>query len=167
MLVRLRSGVEVQIRPIRPGDKALLADGLTRLSQRAAYQRFLAPKQRLTARELRYFTEVDFRDHVALVAVRADAPGELVGAARWVRSARDPQVAEIAFVVADDLQRQGVGTALGHALTATARTRGVRRFVATTLPHNIAAQRLFARISPGARTTVRGGLHELCGELAA
>jgi acetyltransferase len=164
VLVRLNDGVEVLIRPIRPDDKALLAAGMEHLSEQSAYQRFLVPKRRLTAAELRYLTEVDFRDHVAFVAVRPEEPDVLVGVGRWIRLA-DPEVAEIAFVVADDLQRRGLGTAIGEALADAARERGVRRFVATMLPHNLAAHELFARVAQEREVTTSGTLHELRGEL--
>jgi acetyltransferase len=164
VLVRLNDGVEVLIRPIRPDDKALLAAGMEHLSEQSAYQRFLVPKRRLTAAELRYLTEVDFRDHVAFVAVRPEAPDVLVGVGRWIRLA-DPEVAEVAFVVADDLQRRGLGTAIGEALADAARERGVRRFVATMLPHNLAAHELFARVAQEREVTTSGTLHELRGEL--
>lgn len=165
--VHLDSGLDVVIRPIRPEDKPLLAEGFARLSERTAYLRFLGAKHALTTRELRYLTEIDFRDHVAFVAVRADDPAMLVGVARWVRCPGERESAEIAFVVADDSQRQGVGTALMHVLTETARDRGVRRFLGTMLPYNRAAHRLFARISPRSEVRFDDGLHEVRAELAA
>jgi RimJ/RimL family protein N-acetyltransferase len=163
VLARLDNGAEVEIRPIRPGDKTLLAEGMRHLSERSAYQRFLGPKHELTPSELRYLTEIDFRDHVAFVAVQPEAPDVLVGVGRWVRMADDPEVAEIAFVVADDLQRRGLGTAIGEALAAAARERGVKRFVATMLPHNLAAHRLFARLAQERSTLADGPVHELRG----
>jgi acetyltransferase len=164
--VRLGNDVEVLIRPIRPDDKALLAAGMEHLSEHSAYQRFLVPKRGLTVAELRYLTEVDFRDHVALVAVRPEEPDVLVGVGRWIRSAHDPEVAEIAFVVADGLQNHGLGTALAEGLADAARDRGVRRFVATMLPDNLAAHRLFARVAQEREVTQSGTLHELRGELS-
>jgi RimJ/RimL family protein N-acetyltransferase len=165
VLVRLHNGVEVLIRPIRPDDKGLLAAGMDHLSEQSTYQRFLAPKRRLTAAELRYLTEVDFRDHVALVAVRPEAPDVLVGVGRWIRLPHEPEVAEIAFVVADDLQRRGLGTALAEALADVARERGVRRFVATMLPHNLAAHHVFARVAQEREVTTNGTVHELSGDV--
>jgi RimJ/RimL family protein N-acetyltransferase len=167
VFVRLHNGDEVTIRPIQPGDKALLEAGMAALSEESAYRRFLAPKKRLTAAELRYLTEVDFRDHVALVAVPAGDPETLLGVARWVRSAADPQTAEIAFLVSDRLHRQGLGAALAGALADAARARGVERFVATMLPHNAAAHRLLARLGTRVTTRVEGGMHELRVELGA
>src|SRR3954454_9039889 len=57
------------IRPIEPGDKAALAAAVDQSSDDAVYRRFLNPHGRLTAAELRYLTEVDHRDHEALVAI--------------------------------------------------------------------------------------------------
>jgi len=165
--MRLHNGRDVLIRPIRPEDKPLLAAGMARLSTESAYRRFLAPKRRLTSAELRYLTEIDFRDHVAFVALAPGAPDELLGVARWVRLRDEPECAEFAFLVSDELQGQGLGTALADALVEAARKQGITSFVATTLPYNVAAHRLFEHMSAGTRTTVQGGMHELRGSLAA
>ena len=165
VVVRLEDGLEVLIRPIRPDDKPLLAAGMQHLSEHSAYQRFLVPKRSLTEAELQYLTDVDFRDHVAFVAVRPEEPDVLVGVGRWIRIPQDPEVAEIAFVVADDLQHRGLGTALAEALADAARERGVRRFVATMLPDNLAAHRLFARVAQERSVTAEGTVHELRGTL--
>jgi RimJ/RimL family protein N-acetyltransferase len=166
VLVALEGGVDVEIRPIRPDDKALLAEGMRHLSRQSSYQRFLAPKPALSASELRYLTEVDFRDHVAFVAVLREEPDVVVGVGRWVRLRSDPEVAEIAFVVADDLQRRGVGTALGEALADAARERGVKRFAATMLPGNLAAHRLFAQLAQERSIDRNGSLHEVRGAVS-
>jgi RimJ/RimL family protein N-acetyltransferase len=165
VVVGLHNGVKVVIRPIRPDDKALLDDGVKRLSPESAYRRFLSPKRTLSADELRYLTEVDFRDHYALVAVRADDPRALVGVGRWIRSPRDRGVAEAAILVWDELQGHGLGTALAAALADSARERGVRRFTATMLATNVAARRVFARIAKRLQLRVAGGVYELSAEL--
>lgn len=167
VVVRLRSGVEVLVRPIAPGDKGLLTAFHAGLSSESSYRRFLAPKPRLSDRELRDLTEVDFRDHVAFVAVQAQAPGALAGVARWVRSTSDPAAAEFAFVVTDDLQRQGLGTALVARLAESARELGIRRLTATALSQNLAARRLLAGVSERLDVTVEEGVFQLEGELAA
>jgi RimJ/RimL family protein N-acetyltransferase len=159
---------ELLIRPIRPDDKDALVAGLGRLSDRSVYQRFLSPKPKLTASELKYLTEVDFVDHYALVAVLARRPDVIVGVGRWVREAEDPRAAEVAIVVADDLQGRGVGTTLGRWLARTAVQGDVMRFTATMLPSNLAAHRLFAKITHQLETTRRlGGVDELTAPLVA
>jgi GNAT superfamily N-acetyltransferase len=158
---------ELLLRHIRPDDKELLVAGLGRLSERSVYQRFLAPKPHLTSSELRYLTEVDFLDHYALVAVLAAHPDVLVAVGRWVRDAERPWEAEVAIVVADDLQGRGVGRTLGAALADAAVDRGIRAFTATMLAENRAAHRLFAGISERMKLVRNQGVDEIVMDLAA
>ena len=167
MDLRLRDGTEVFIRPIRPGDKAMLVRGMAELSPRSARLRFMAPKNHLTVAELRYLTEIDHVDHYALVAVLADDPRRMAGVGRWVRDAEHPDAAEIAVVVGDCFQGKGIGSALGEALADAARARGIARFTAIMLPENTAAQRLFAHISGRLSTRMSQGTYELVADLAA
>jgi RimJ/RimL family protein N-acetyltransferase len=137
----------VTFRRIRPEDKAMLAEGLRQASPQSVQARFLSPKPRFTSRELRYLTEVDFDSHYALVALAADDPGRLLGVGRWIRNAGDPALAEVAVIIADEVQGQGLGTAMGLALADAAQERGVYAFTATMQPENRRAHRLYARIS--------------------
>jgi RimJ/RimL family protein N-acetyltransferase len=165
--VCLRNGTRVLIRPITADDKALLVRGMASLSPQSARLRFLAPKNRLSLAELRYLTEVDQVDHYALVAVLADDPTTLAGVGRWVRDREHPDAAEVAVLVGDCYQRQGLGTMLGNALADGARSLGIARFNAVMLPENTAARRLFAHISGRLSTRVGGGTYELVVDLAA
>lgn len=143
---QLSDGRRFVIRPIRPDDKQLLADGIARLSPETIYRRFLTPKPHLSAAELRYLTEVDGSDHVAFVALPADDPSWIAGVARYVRLPEDPETAEAAIVVGDSLQGQGLGRALALKLADEAALHGVRRFTATILSDNVPAQRLMATL---------------------
>jgi RimJ/RimL family protein N-acetyltransferase len=168
MTLRPSPGVpELLIRRITPADKDALVAGLGRLSDRSVYLRFLSPKPRLSSSELRYLTEVDFIDHYALVAVLAAAPDVVVGVGRWVRCAEHPGDAEIAIVIADDLQSRGVGTELGRALADAAVARGIERFTASMLPENTAAHRLFRKIASRLDLTREAGVDELVAQLVA
>lgn len=167
MALRLKDGSHIVLRPITPEDKSLLTAALGRLSVESACKRFLAPKPRFTGKELRYLTELDFTDHYALAALPADRPDLIVGVGRWVRSPEQRDSAEIAIVVADHLQGKGLGRTLGRALADAARERGVRRFTATLLSENAAAQRLFAAISERLDVHHLGTTHDLVAELAA
>ncbi|HSS59171.1 MAG TPA: GNAT family N-acetyltransferase [Solirubrobacteraceae bacterium] len=163
----LRNGTRIVIRPITGDDKALLVRGMASLSPRSARLRFLAPKNRFSQAELRYLTEVDHVDHYALIAVLADDPTTMAGVGRWVRDREHPDAAEVAVVVGDCHQGQGLGTTLGTALGDGARALGIRRFTATMLTENTAAQRLFAHISGRLSTRVAGGTYEMVADLAA
>ncbi len=164
----LRDGTRVVVRPIRPGDKALLSEGLRRLSERTIRRRFLAAKPRFTSTELRYLTEVDGRDHIALVAVLADDPAGLVAVARCVRLPDRPGTAEMAIVVGDAYQGLGLGRRLAQLLADEARRTGIRRFAATMLGENEPAQRIMRTITQRLEGSwAGGGVRELIGDLAA
>jgi len=143
----LSDETRVTIRPIEPGDKQELQDGLHRLSEKTVQQRFLVPKVRFTKAELRYLTEIDGHDHVALVVESERWPGMIVAVARYVRLDDDPDTAEAAIVVADALQGLGLGTLLADRLAAAGATHGVRRFSAEMLGDNRPAQRLMERLT--------------------
>jgi RimJ/RimL family protein N-acetyltransferase len=143
----LSDGTRVAIRPIEAGDKQELQDGLHRLSEATVQRRFLVPKVRFTKAELRYLTEVDGHDHVSLVAESERWPGTIVAVARYVRLDADPDTAEAAIVVADELQGLGLGSLLADRLAAAAAIHGVRRFTAEMLGDNRAARRLMDRLA--------------------
>lgn len=152
------------MRPIGPDDKELLQAGIAHLSEESSYRRFLSPKSHFSAGELVYLTEVDHRDHEALVAVLADESDPAaapIGVARFVRDTVDPRIAEAAITIGDPYQGQGAGRLLLRLLADAARDRGIDRFSATMLADNVAARRLFAGISESVETTTEGGTLEL------
>jgi RimJ/RimL family protein N-acetyltransferase len=169
VIERIQDGAQVLIRPIRPNDKALLADGLRRLSPESAQRRFLTPKRSFSRAELRYLTEVDSRDHVALVVEDPTDPvRHLIAVGRFVRLHDDLEAADVAFTVADDWQGRGLGSLLGIHLVHAARNRGIRRFTATMASDNVAAHRLMAKLTKHLdQQHVGGGVNELVLDLAA
>lgn len=164
---RMADGTQVLLRPIRADDKRMLRLAFEHLSPESARLRFLAPKARLSSAELRYLTEIDGADHVALVAFLAHRPAVIVGVARYVRDTEDPETAEAAIVVGDPWQHQGLGRHMGLALADLAREHGIRRFSATLLSDNVAAHRLFETISDRLHYEHHHGVEELVAELAA
>jgi RimJ/RimL family protein N-acetyltransferase len=169
VLVELPDRTPVLIRPIRADDKRMLANGLAHLSQTSVQRRFLSPKPQLSRSELRYLTEVDHVNHVALVA---EYPGEpvrrLIAVARFVRLPEDPSTAEAAIVVGDDWQHRGLGSLLAQQLAAIARDRGIKRFIATMASDNLPAQRLMQKLTSELRSHAIGdGTSELSFDLPA
>src|SRR5215468_5851467 len=144
--VKLRDGSKVLIRQIQPADAPLLADGFARLSGKSRQMRFLARKDRLSAAELRYFTDLDHRDHEALGALD-QADGRGVGVARYVRDAEDPRAAEIAVTIVDEWQGRGLGAELLTRLSDRARSEGICRFTALVAEDNRAMAGLLRNMS--------------------
>ncbi|MEA2683504.1 MAG: hypothetical protein QOK05_1832 [Chloroflexota bacterium] len=157
----LKDGTRVLFRPIQPADKASLQHGLAQLSPESRYRRFFAPIDHLSDEQLEYFTEVDQVNHVAWVAILPDLAGSpLVGVARYVRLANDPEAAEAAVTVIDAHQGKGIGRALLRVLAEVAIKGGVKRFTLFVLSENETMMGLMheaGAISDG----FQGGVHQL------
>jgi GNAT superfamily N-acetyltransferase len=138
-------GPAVAFRMLRGDDRQLVADVFSGLGERSRRLRFLSPKTALSAAELDRLVDVDGDRQAAVVAVDA-VDGRGLGIARFVRSADDPGVADVAIAVVDDWQRRGLGTQLLGVLAATAASAGVGRFVALVSPENAGVRRLLARL---------------------
>jgi RimJ/RimL family protein N-acetyltransferase len=131
----LRGGAKVEIRSLRPSDRAGLLDAVHRESTRSLYRRFFAVKRNFSESEEDFFMNIDFVKHVALVAeVKENGRSLIVGGCRYVSG--QPQEAEVAFSVVDEYQGQGLGTLLMRHLTAIAVDAGLSRLVAEVLTEN-------------------------------
>lgn len=136
---KLSDGTALIVRAIRPDDKDMLQFSLQHLSDKSQYFRFHAVKSELSQQELVYFTEIDFVNHVGLLAViNADGVDMLVGVGRFVRTdgGSGKPTAELAFTVAEKYQRHGVATLLFGHLLKIAREYGIANFLAFVLPEN-------------------------------
>ncbi|HVS29244.1 MAG TPA: GNAT family N-acetyltransferase [Solirubrobacteraceae bacterium] len=168
MWISLSDGTVVRVREIRAEDKARLAAAHERLSPETVRRRYLTAKPRLSPRELRYLTEVDGTNHVALVAVLEDHPELIVAVARFVRDKDKPDTAEFAIVVGDPLQGKGLGGRLSELLVERARDLGITQFTATSLSDNRPAQALVGHISKQLTYLgAEGGTSSVVADLAA
>ena len=139
----LRDGCRVEIRALRPDDRADLIAAVNRTSDRSLYRRFFGLKRSFTDQETAFFVNVDFVDHVALVALVDEGRSVIAGGGRYI--VVQPGQAEVAFVVIDEYQGRGIGGALMRHLTRIACAAGLRTFIAEVLPENTSMLQLFKR----------------------
>ncbi len=130
--VETTSETIIRVRPILPEDGRALVDFHGKLSPQSVYRRFFFVHPRLSDAEVEHFTHVDYVDRLALVAEHDDG---LVGVGRYDR-APGTHEAEVAFVVADAFQHQGIGTILLERLASAAWKCGIEVFTAQTLAEN-------------------------------
>ena len=136
--VILKDGGTLRLRPPASSDADAVLDFLQRLSERSLYLRFHGIRQvdRAFAESV---LDPDWLETGALAGWLGD---RVVGLANYVRL-RDPSVAEVAFVVADEEQGRGIGTRLLEQLAARAAETGIRRFVAQVMAENQAMLSVF------------------------
>jgi GNAT superfamily N-acetyltransferase len=137
------------LRPVRASDAAAISDFLAGLSLETAYRRFFTGGRPSPAQVSR-LVEVD---HVQRDTWLATVGTEVVAAANYVRG--KDGLAEFAIVVADDWQRQGLGTRLLAQLLGVARSRGIPAMRATILAENRRMLKVIRQFWPQARPEPR------------
>lgn len=156
---RLPDGRWVTIRWVRPSDKRHFERALREASDRTIYQRFFTIKRRFSEAELRYLTEFDGWNHVAIGVTTGIGVAERpLGVARFVRSAHAPDRAEAAVALMDEAQGKGLGLRLFVRLAWAAWERGVRVLECPILAANRASLALMRRLDPYATTHPDGAV---------
>ena len=125
-----------------------------RTSSQSIQRRFFGPKKHFSEREVAFFLNIDFEHHVALVAqIGEDQGAAIVGGGRYIMVA--PEQAEVAFIVIDAYQSQGIGTILMRNLGILARKAGIKELVADVLPENTAMLKILGNFGfrPGSTQT--------------
>ena len=149
---QLRDGSQIEIRALRPDDKDDMLAAIRRTSTESLQRRFFVVKRGFSQKELDFFMKIDFSNHVALVAL-ADEEGRpaIVGGGRYV--VVEPGRAEVAFVVIDGYQGQGLGAHLMRHLAGIARDAELTELTAEVLPENTAMRKVFSKFGfrPGPR----------------
>jgi GNAT superfamily N-acetyltransferase len=149
---QLHDGSQIEIRALRPDDKDDMLAAIGRTSTESLQRRFFVVKRGFSQKEIDFFMKIDFSNHVALVAL-ADEEGRptIVGGGRYV--VVEPGKAEVAFVVIDGYQGQGLGAHLMRHLAGIARDAGLTELTAEVLPENTAMRKVFSKFGfrPGPR----------------
>jgi acetyltransferase len=134
-VVRLGGSERILIRPVLPQDDDLTRAFFNSLSPPARYDRFMNPMRNLPPELLRRFTQVDYADHLALVAeVFVEGREAVIAEARYVRG--EQASAEFAVSVAEQWQGKGLASLMLNKLACRAAAAGVTRLVGETLAGN-------------------------------
>lgn len=154
-IIVTRTGRLVTIRPCTPEDAPRIADLYARLSPRTLRLRYCSALRISGEVEAARLCGSDPMDRAVLLAL---SEGEVIGIGELGRVS--DRCGEIALVVRDDCQGEGIGTALGHELVEVARELGYTRLQAYMLAENRAMRRIIAKL-PFTRNW-EGSWGELC-----
>ncbi len=155
-----RSHETLRVRPIRPDDDKKLAAFHSKLSADSIYRRYFSVHPELSPGELVHLTQVDYVDRLALVIETGD---RLIAVCRYERYPGTTD-AEVAFIVADDHQHQGLGQLMLHRLAEAAWERGISTFLAETLATNREMMSVF--LSSGYPMSTTSENHEIVVRLS-
>ncbi|MEM7094900.1 MAG: GNAT family N-acetyltransferase [Actinomycetota bacterium] len=164
IVMELRNGGRMRIRPIRSSDASALVEAYEELSPQSRYYRFFTARPRLPLAMATRLTDIDHEDHFAWLVFDADTegdhvPGSGVAAARLIRD-DEPTSAEAAVTVLDAYHHRGIGRFLIELLVATAADAGIEVLRFDVLRENTKMRQLMtgtgasAHAVPGERGVV-------------
>jgi acetyltransferase len=147
----LRSGTPVTLRPIRPEDEPLMVTFHETLSARSVYLRWLHMlnlSRRTAHEEMIRICFIDYDREMALVA-DYDNPQtgqhEIIGVGCLIKE-QSTKSAEIALLVTDQFQRQGLGTELLRQLIQVGRDEHLQRLTGDILAENQGMQEICKKL---------------------
>jgi RimJ/RimL family protein N-acetyltransferase len=166
----LRDGRTVLIRAARADDRERLVTAFQGLDRQTIYTRYFSFRKNISETEFQRLEEADFSRYILLVATLGSGNEETIiaGASCVVTDATGPvPTAELAFMVEEDYQRQGLAGQLLAAICGLARRRGIARLEADVLAENPAMLAVFRRSGLPTTTSRSAGVVHLVMDLSA
>ncbi|MCP4044378.1 MAG: bifunctional acetate--CoA ligase family protein/GNAT family N-acetyltransferase [Gammaproteobacteria bacterium] len=144
---QLNDGTDIIIRPIRPEDAEIEQAFIRGLSPESRYFRFMNSIHELSLEMLVRFTQIDYHNEMALVAINPGVDGEEeIGVARYMTNP-DKKTCEFAIVVSDKWQGKGIARLLMHKLIDVARNRSLEVMEGQVLANNYRMLELMASLN--------------------
>ncbi|MBF0183007.1 MAG: GNAT family N-acetyltransferase [Magnetococcales bacterium] len=132
----LENGQMLTFRSSRPTDWKAIKKMLYSLSEGTVYRRFMSHVKRFPFNRLKNFTFIDQRRDVVVVGTVFDGQSEVIIAIGGYNVDGPSNRAEVAFLVRDDWQGQGIGSFMMRHLANMARSAGLAGLTAETLVDN-------------------------------
>ncbi len=163
--VTLARGELVHLRAVRMADEDSLKRLFYQLSDESVYERFLCHKRSHPHDEIMALVNVDYETSMALVGeIERGEEREIVAMARYdVNPAT--RLGDVALVVLDAYQGQGLGTSLFRRLAELARARGILGFTADVLPTNARMLAIFNKSGLKVESRLDAGLFRVRMEI--
>jgi RimJ/RimL family protein N-acetyltransferase len=165
----LKSGVAVTIRTLRASDRDKIADAVRHLDRDSIYTRLFSYRKELTQAGLDRIMAIDpARDVMLVVTIGAGPAESVIASARFMGAPGGgaQHSGEIAFLVEEDYQGQGIAGRLLRHLADLARAKGVATFEAEVLGENKAMLAVFAKTGLPMRQRREGGVVHVTLSLA-
>ncbi|RJP35428.1 MAG: GNAT family N-acetyltransferase [Phycisphaerales bacterium] len=159
--IELKNGRRAFLRPLKLTDESLLRDLFYRLSPESVQYRFFRTIHAMPHEKLQELLRIDYEADMALVVLtKSTQDAEMIAIAHYLREPRT-NFAEAAFLVRDDWQGKGIGTALMAAMTEIARQKGIAGFTADVLATNHGMLRVFHRCGYAVESRLAEGVYNL------
>jgi acyl-CoA hydrolase/GNAT superfamily N-acetyltransferase len=156
-----RKGLSLLLRPVKISDEPGLKEFFYSLSDQSTQRRFISERKDMPHERLQDFVVIDYTKEIIILAVISEEQKEtIVGVGQYGVNANSHN-AEVALVVRDTFQNQGVGTELLNYLTILARRQGLLGFTAEVVIENQPMLRLFEKMGFDIQRRTEEGVVEL------
>ena len=159
-----KSGKELIVRPIIPTDEEMLGDMFYDLSDQSIINRFFSMLKSMPHRRLQQFCCIDYESEMSIAAISKEGPNQkIVGIGSYYLNPAT-KMAEIAFLVADAFQGQGIGTFLMRYLVKIAKEKKIAGFTAEVMRDNVAMIALMHKAGVPTRSKPEDGSYHFVME---
>jgi acyl-CoA hydrolase/N-acetylglutamate synthase-like GNAT family acetyltransferase len=154
-------GLNLFLRPAKITDESLLKDFFYDLSEASLYKRFFSARTDMPHKRLQDFVAVDYSKKMEILATIRENEKEIVIGLGQYELNSDMHSAEVALVVRDKFQGQGVGRELLSYLIYLAKRQGLLGFSGDVLLENRAMVRLFEEMGFDTEKRSEEGVYEM------
>lgn len=156
-----KTGFKLFLRPLKINDEPLLKDFFYSMSDQSMYRRFISVKRCMPHVRLQEFTIVDYdKEMVILAVIEKEGKEVIIGMGQYYIDSSE-HIADLAFMVRDDYQNDGIGSELFAYLTLLARKQGIHSFTAEVLMENTPMLRLIEKSGLEMQRSFAEGLFEI------
>jgi acyl-CoA hydrolase/RimJ/RimL family protein N-acetyltransferase len=153
----LENGKSIEFRPLLPSDEFAYRNFFYSLQEKTIYSRFFY-RMKLFSHEVaqKQWASVDYRKNISIIGLlQRKGHKEIVAIGSYASADKD--MAEVAFVVREDMQGEGIATCLLGILESIARENDYKGFEATVLRENKSMIHVFKKKYPNAKMSNTGG----------
>jgi acyl-CoA hydrolase/GNAT superfamily N-acetyltransferase len=151
------NGKTVEFRPLLPSDEFAYRNFFYSLQEKTIYFRFFYKMRTFTHEVVqKQWASLDYRHNISIIGqVQKGGHKEIIAIGSYAKE--DDDRAEVAFVVREDVQGQGIGSYLLELLETIARQNGFKAFTATVLRENASMLKVFKKRYPNCKLTFNSG----------
>ena len=156
-----KTGISIFLRPVRITDEQILKDFFYSLSSDCMYHRFISTRTDMPHQRLQKFVVIDYTKEMVILAVLQNEEKEEIAGMGQYFIDESTHTAEVAFVVRDDCQKQGIGAELLNYLIYLAKRKGLHGLTASVLTDNKPMLTLFEKTGFVVEQLPEAGVYEL------
>ena len=151
------SGQKILFRPAKPVDERRIQEHFYSLNHQDVFRRFFHDRKSFFRNEMEFVLKVDYIREMTIVALMGEyGHDRVIGVGSYILNEAN-NMAEVAFSVNKDWQRQGIAGIIQAKLTACARETGIAGLVVYVSPKNQAMIKLFHQLPYQIHTSLEGG----------